>query len=94
MTTNGDGRLASAFLILATGVGAVMLVEQLHSGPRARRTDFGQPLLAAPLAASALSGVIDRTYAGEASDGVTATRREAARHATAFRLLPGGELCQ
>jgi hypothetical protein len=90
MTTNGDGRLASALLLLATGVGAVLLVEQRHSRPRPLRTDFAEPLLAAPLAATTLPGVIDRAYAAEAARGLSASRSKA----TAFQVLPGGEVCR
>ena len=88
VTTICDRRLASAFLIFATGVSAVVLVEKLQSYSPAPLTAYARWFIATPRAESPM-------VASLATGGAMAT---ATRFTAPFDergwLLPDSEVCR
>ena len=88
VTTICDRRLASAFLIFATGVSAVVLVEKLQSYSPAPLTAYARWFIATPRAESPL-------VTSPATGGAVAT---ASRLPAPFDdrgwLLPASEVCR
>lgn len=88
MTTNIDGRLASAILIFVTGVSAVILVEKAQSRLRTSAADRGQWLMNASDAQSAL--LVDTARGAMTTIGFLV----ASRGRAPSWLLPDSELCR
>ena len=89
VTTMCDRRLACAFLILATGISAVVLVEKLQSYSLAPLTAYARWFVATPSAQSRM--VVTSIATGRA---LAAAHRFAAPVADRRWLLPDSEICR